>query len=103
MVNATYAVPAENTGLTSVRERLYRGPCLPEEITEKVSQLFLEKKDAFEKIIRDFSYLGERDKKDMLHYLGKFFDILEDKTAAAMRSSAIVSDHRLKMTLFACL
>jgi len=79
MVNATYAVPAENTGLTSVRERLYRGPCLPEEITEKVSQLFLEKKDAFEKIIRDFSYLGERDKKDMLHYLGKFFDILEDK------------------------
>ncbi len=79
LVNATYATPAENTGLISVQQRLYRGICLPDSVTEKVVNQFLDKKEEIENVIRDFRYLDEKHKKNMLYYLGRFFKILEDK------------------------
>jgi hypothetical protein len=79
LINTTYALPAENSGLTSVRQRLYRGICLPDSVTDKTANLFLDKKEAIENVIRDFRYLDEKHKKNMLYYLEKFFNTLEDK------------------------
>ncbi len=89
MVNAPYANPAENSGLKNVRERRYLGPCLPEEITEKVAGSFLEKRKEMEQVITDFPYLNEKDKKDMLYYLETFFDELENKN---VRQNLIFGD-----------
>ncbi len=89
LVDAPYAIPAENTGLESVRERLYRGPCLPDSITERAANLFLQRQDEMEQVIRKFPYLPEKEKKHMLSYLEDFFDILKDPV---LRRNIIFSD-----------
>ncbi len=89
LIDAPYAVPAENTGLESVRDRLYRGPCLPDSVNERAVCLFLDKRKEMETIIRDFPYLSEKVKKEMLHYLEDFFHELE---VPAVRKNMIFGD-----------
>ena len=77
MVNAEYAAPMEHLGLKTVRDRLYRGICLSEDVTDATIRLFLEKKMELYDVINDFDLLSKRDKKDMIEYLDGFFRILD--------------------------
>ncbi len=76
LVNAHYALPAEGLGLESVRQRRYLGACRSEEQFRERLKQFSEKKTEFYRIINDFQYLTDKDKKRMTGYLDEFFSAL---------------------------
>ena len=73
LVNAPYAIPHENLGIESVRERKYLGICRDEQTFLKTLKEFRDKKEAMYRVISDFPYLNEKEKKDMIMYLEGFF------------------------------
>jgi hypothetical protein len=79
LVNASYAIPAENVGTQNVRERVFTGICRKKEIYTKELDLFLSKKDEFYKVINEFPYITQKVKRDMISYLESFFDQLGGK------------------------
>ena len=74
LVDAAYAIPADNVGTKSVRERIFLGICRSKEVYMKDLEQFLEKKDEFYRVINEFPYLNQRAKKDMTSYLDEFFN-----------------------------
>ena len=81
LVNATYAVPAEGLGIESVRQRIYLGTCRTEEVYLNALKEFADKKESFYKVIREFQYLDDRTKKDMVRYLDEFYSGFDKKTS----------------------
>jgi hypothetical protein len=81
LVNATYAVPAEGLGIESVRQRIYLGTCRGEEVYLNAVKEFANKKESFYKVIREFPYLDERTKKDMVRYLDEFYSGFDKRTS----------------------
>jgi hypothetical protein len=84
LVNASYAVPAENVGTQSVRERIFLGVCRKKEVYNNELDMFLSKKEEFYKVINEFPYISQRAKKDMTGYLDSFFDQLRGKKDAIL-------------------
>lgn len=85
LVDADYAVPFPDLGLTSVRERKYLGVCRDKEVFIKALQEFLAKKEALYKVINDFPYLKEKTKKEMIVYLNGFFDEIDKRNTLAYK------------------
>ena len=79
LVNPTYAIPTEEMGIQTVRERLFRGICRNKEVYLKDLESFVQKKDEFYKVINEFPYLDQREKKDATDYLDGFFNQLVGK------------------------
>lgn len=77
LVDAHYALPAEGLGLESVRQRRFLGYCRSEEQYTEALKQFAEKKQDFYRIINEFTYLTEKDRKNMIAYLNEFFTDLE--------------------------
>ena len=73
LVNTHYAVPGENLGTTSVKERYYLGPCLPKQVHEETIQELAQFEDEIMEYIKDFEYLDETEKVDMIEYLDSYF------------------------------
>jgi hypothetical protein len=83
LVNASYASPQEELGISSVTERVYRGfKRTPEELQE-VLDIFRKKKDNFEKLIKNFEPLGNRHRQDMQKYIDDFYKIIDNKYMVA--------------------
>lgn len=79
MVNATYAVPNEELGITAVTERLYRG--FPRELSEikAMAQLFVAKKEKIYALVSENALLAANQKKEMTNFLDSFYgDIAKD-------------------------
>lgn len=79
LVNPTYAIPVEETGIDNVRQRLFLGVCRNKEVYDKELNMFLEKKPEFYKVIDEFPYIDKNTKKDLTRYLDGFFDLLVGK------------------------
>jgi len=62
LVDAAYAVPADNVGTKSVRERIF-WDMQEQRVYLKDLEQFLEKKEEFQKVINEFPYLNPRAKK----------------------------------------
>ncbi len=78
-VGANYSMPQEWTSIENVREREYLGYCRNnEEAYQKTINLYLSKKDEIVQTIQAFTYLSERDRKDLINYVEKFYDLLEN-------------------------
>ncbi|HLN55449.1 MAG TPA: hypothetical protein VK207_05630 [Bacteroidales bacterium] len=77
IVNASYAVPVETTGLSSVRQRMFLGLCRPAEVFDRQLHLLGSKKEEFYSIINNFQYLKQRDKEDIIAFLETFFSQLK--------------------------
>ena len=76
LVNASYAIPDDKiTGTTTVRERIFLGICRSREDYRKELEQFLEKKDEFYRLINEFPYLNEKQKRDMIYYLDEFYEL----------------------------
>ncbi len=73
LVDADYAIPFSELPIKTVRERLYLGICRSEEEFKTALQEFTDHKDAFYKVINDFTLLDKRAKNDMIEYLDSFF------------------------------
>ena len=69
VVNASYAVPAENVGTDNVRERKFEGVCRSKEVFQKDLDLFSGKKAEFYRVINEFPYVNNQVKKDITGYL----------------------------------
>ena len=76
LVNTDYAIPGkalESIGLTSVRERYYLGPCRPEKVHNETIQKLAQFEAEIKQYIKDFKYLDEKEKDDMIAYLDSYF------------------------------
>ncbi len=72
LVNTDYAVPSETMGTTSIRERYYLGLCRPKQVHEETIQELAQFEDEIMEYIKDFEYLDEEEKVDMIEYLELF-------------------------------
>jgi hypothetical protein len=79
LVNTDYSVPAEALDIKSVRDRIYQGRCRDEQVFLDALKEFSDRKEEFYKIIREFPYLGEKSKNDMISYLNEFFSKLDKR------------------------
>ena len=79
LVNAHYAVPNENLGTHTVRERYFLGPCRNRNCYDYVIRELEGLKDEIEALIRGFEYLEEEDRLDMIRYIESFFKSASDE------------------------
>ena len=78
MVNTDYAVPDEKLGITSVRQRVYMGYCIPEEDLRKVLDYYIQNKDHFYALVNNCGLLNNFHKNEMLIYMNEFFEVIEN-------------------------
>jgi len=76
LVDASYAIPYEGLGLSSVKQRRYLGECRSDEEFLLSLKEFSDKKPEFYKVINEFPYLNAKVKKNMIKYLDGFFSSL---------------------------
>jgi len=79
MVGANYAVPHETLPIKDVRERYYKGGECSEQEIQRLTQLFLAKKQLILSYCEQFPHLDGLVKKDLVDYMESFFLMLEDK------------------------
>jgi hypothetical protein len=85
LVDAEYAVPFQDLPIKSVRERLYLGMCRNKSDLENTIREFSARKEEFYRIIKEFPYLKEKSKKQMISYLDGFYSRFD-------RKNTIISD-----------
>jgi hypothetical protein len=74
LVNAYYAVPNEQLGIRSVRERYYLGPCRPDVAYEAAIEHINQFREEIMQLVNDFVFLDMKEKRDMISYLEEYFD-----------------------------
>lgn len=73
IVNAEYAIPGENLGISSVTERYYLGPCREDQQFQQAIDQINSKRDEIMELVSDFPYLQGKHKQEMLDYLESYF------------------------------
>jgi len=86
IVDASYAVPGENLGISSVTERYYLGACRDDEAYLAAIEQITRHKDEILKLANEFEYLDPKHKKSLISYLEGYFE-------------ATGSDHQLKLSI----
>ncbi len=79
IVNTTYAIPDEQLGIESVRERVYRGVCLPEAEVIKAKERMLQKKEEIYQLMQNDQLMSKYNKRSTIAYLDDFFQVLENE------------------------
>lgn len=79
IINTTYAVPDEQLGLESVRERVYRGVCLPEAEIIEAKERVLQNKEKIYQLIQKDQLMSKNNKKNTVSYIDDFFHVLESE------------------------
>jgi hypothetical protein len=72
-VNADYAIPGDNLGITSVTQRYFLGPCRTEETYRQIFDHFFKKQEEIYHLLKSFEYLDERVINVAIKYLDEFF------------------------------
>lgn len=81
IVDASYAIPDEQFGTTSVKERVYRGaPRSIQELQDALS-VFKDKKERVMFFINDFSLLNIKTRRSVISYLSEFYNIIDNKNS----------------------
>ena len=79
LVSAPYARPADELQMSSVRERRYRGFCLPDlSYLDPTFKEFISIKDQIKSLYESASYLDAGSKKNALKFIDDFYAILND-------------------------
>lgn len=78
LVDAYYAIPSEYTGINSVRERYYLGPCREDAAYEAAIEHIKLCREEILQMIHSFEYLDKRNKNEVIHYLEKYFESSEN-------------------------
>ncbi len=80
IVNADYAVPDERLGITTVRERVYRGVCIDNSYIKSAAENFKNSRDDIYNLYNT-SLLDDRARNSAIDYIDQFFqDIENDKS-----------------------
>jgi hypothetical protein len=78
IVDAPYAIPDARLGIRSVRERIWRGPCLQMDQLQPTLAKFQAQKDAIYNLWRTFPGLDPKLQKSALEYLDSFYKTVGD-------------------------
>ncbi|MBH8559774.1 hypothetical protein I7X13_17060 [Hymenobacter sp. BT442] len=78
LVSAPYAVPPEQLGIASVRQRVFRGYDFPPEILAAVRGLFNTRRAALYNVYLACPYLSHEEQEFATRYLNGFYKILND-------------------------
>ncbi|GAB3845448.1 hypothetical protein GCM10028822_03900 [Hymenobacter terrigena] len=78
LVMAPYAVPPEQLGITSVRQRLFRGFDFPPETYAAVRDLFNARRAALYNVYLACPYLHRNEQEFATHFLDEFYKTLND-------------------------
>ena len=78
LVMAPYAVPPVELGISSVRQRLFRGHDFPPEIYATVQDHFNSRRNAFYNVYLACPYLSQEEKTFATRYLDDFYKTLND-------------------------
>jgi hypothetical protein len=81
IVNANYAIPDENLGISSVTERVYRGVCIPETEIKKAAKHFMDKKEQIYQLYQNSDLLDKNNLRFTLKYLDDFYQIIENENS----------------------
>ena len=82
IVNAPYALPAEELQMKSIRERRYRGYCIKDlSVFEEVIAKFNELKVEIYKLYTSCTYIEEKYLKSTIHYLDEFYKTINNPKA----------------------
>ena len=74
-VNAYYAVPGENLGISSVRERYFLGPCQDEQAYQQTIDFIENYRAEILELIHGFPYLDEKEKNILIGYMENYFSL----------------------------
>ncbi len=72
-VDASYAVPGENLGITSVTQRYYLGPCLEKPEYLAGMQYLEDHREEMLELVQDFPYLSEQARTKAIAYIESYF------------------------------
>ena len=78
IIKTPYAVPSERLPIRSVRERLYRGVCRPDEELARTLAVFNQQKAAIYALYQNEPLLEESYREDAIEYLDDFYEIIDD-------------------------
>ena len=74
LVDASYAIPGENLGISSVRERYYLGPCRDDEAFLATIEQITKHKEEILQMVNEFEYLEPKYKEKAIAYLESYFN-----------------------------
>jgi hypothetical protein len=75
LVNASYAIPGDNLGISSVTERYYLGPCRKDETFVTAIEHINQYREDILLMVNDFKYLDEKHQKTVIKYLEDYFAV----------------------------
>ena len=78
LVSATYAIPDKRLPISSVKERLYRGPCRTQEQLDAALTTFRAQKDRVLALPDSIPDLSKGSVNDAKNYLEDFYDAIKD-------------------------
>lgn len=78
LVNASYAIPHDKLGLSSVTQRLYMGVCQSDQELDVLLEEFKSKEASFMSVVADFKHLDENSSFYIQKYLAEFFKIIDN-------------------------
>lgn len=73
LVDASYAIPGENLGISSVTQRYYLGPCRENAEYLAGMQYLEDHREEILELIQVFPYLGEKAKNKAIGYIESYF------------------------------
>lgn len=79
-VNTRYSSPDPRLGIKTVRDRLFRGYCVPDSVFNKTADIFKQKKDAIYALYKDSigQMQNPRVVDETLKYYDDFYDVLNN-------------------------
>jgi hypothetical protein len=91
VINARYAVPAEDLPIKRVTQRAYRGLCNLNEYLPLTVERFLDERQSIIELYQSQTELTDRNRRRALRFYRPFFDMLKDPEA--VRKSIIAHCH----------
>jgi len=79
LINAYYAVPGEELGIKSVRERYYLGACREDQDYQKAMDHLEKHKEEILELVQEFSLITDKARREMIAYLESYFTVAQGK------------------------
>lgn len=73
LVDASYAIPGENLGISSVTQRYYLGPCREEQEYLDAMQYLEDHRAEILELLQEFPYLDEKAREKAIAYIESYF------------------------------
>jgi hypothetical protein len=79
IVHASYTLPKEGSEVLSDKRRIYRGLCYTAEEFEASFEFYRKLRPVFESIINNMTLVSKRSRKQMIKYIGYFYNVIDNK------------------------